>query len=370
MKVTTHKQPTKPSKKARSSSEVRFDKAWQRVVNQQKKNNKLREGVQAFAESVKDVIGAQEQVYARLLYQSCLHLLPFYTRKSLAHWQREALLHWLTEYIDSIRHNPFAAGLDLTPLLEQMESVMAEVHPELASMFSDEAEAMAGDEAPFFDEQDAQEAMGDLFEELAADFGDDPGFEEFAQWFNDQQEFMGFDQPQQDEALALEKLMKGSSLNKLFRKVARVLHPDREQDEQARVEKTRLMSELVEARDSNDLITIFALYTQYVGESPLQELGGDLENATLLLQRQFYQLRGQEDDIIHEDPVAGILYKRFYGKSKKSTLQNLERHREELEERVASLQALCIRVTSVNKLKPYLEERWEYMNRDYPFEFD
>lgn len=372
MKVTTRKQPTKPSRKARSSSEVRFDKAWQRVVNQQKKNSKLREEVKRFAERVSTALADEEQAYVKALYQACEHLLPFYGRKSLTLWQRDALLHWVTDYISIIRNNPFAADLDLTPLLTQMETMLAAMHPELVSITSGQDHpADDGDEGVAFDEGNGRGVMDDLFEELSAEFGDDAGFDDFAQWFNEQKEsYESAHQQRQAEDQALDRLMKASSINKLFRKVVRVLHPDREQDEEVRTEKNRLMSELVEARESHDIPTIFALYSKYVGESPLQELGGDLESITLILQRQFEQLRDQQDDIIHEDPVAGTLYQHFHEKSEKTTWRNIEAHRVELGRRVADLQLLSVRVTSVNKLKPYLEERWEYMNQEYPFEFD
>lgn len=372
MKVTTRKQPAKPSKKEQSSSEARFDKAWQRVVNQQKKNDRLREEVKSFAERVSATIGAQEQAYVQALYQACEHLLPFYGRKALTQWQRDALFHWLTDYIAIIRNNPFAADLDLTPLLAQMEALLTEVHPELASIIPAEDDpADDGNDASFFGEEGAHRAMEDLFDDLNAKFGGDADFDDFAQWFNEQKEsFDSARQQRQVEDRGLNKLMKGSSINRLFRKVAGVLHPDREQDEDAREEKNRLMSELVEARENNDIPAIFALYTKYVGESPLQELGGDLESATALLQRQFDQLRDQQDEITYEDPVAGTLYQRFHGKSEKTIWRHIEAHRSDLERRVADLRLLCVRVTSVNKLKPYLEERWEYMNQEYPFEFD
>ena len=41
------------------------------------------------------------------------------------------------------------------------------------------------------------------------------------------------------------------------------------------------MSELIEARDNNDITTLFAFYAEHVDQSPLQELGGDLSDATV-----------------------------------------------------------------------------------------
>lgn len=72
------------------------------------------------------------------------------------------------------------------------------------------------------------------------------------------------------------------------------------------------MSELIEARDNNDITTLFAFYAEYIGQSPLEELGGDLADATELLNRQYAQLRSQHADILHEDPKTAALYRRFH----------------------------------------------------------
>lgn len=370
MNIATSKQPSKSSRKAQSSSEARFDKAWQRVANQQKKNARLREEVKAFAQRVSAAIQDQEKAYVDILYQTCEHLLVFYGRKALSVWQRDILLGWVTDYISAIRTNPFAADLDLSSLLAKMRAVMAKMHPELASGLHEDA-GPDGDAESASGAADEHGTMEDLFEELADEFGHDPDFEEFADWFAEQNEsFESAHQQRKDEDQALAKLMKDSSINKLFRKVARVLHPDREQDEDARIEKNRLMSELVEARDANDITTIFTFYTEYVGESPLQALGGDLDGVTALLQRQYENLREQQEDILHEDPVAGVLYQRFHKKSDKAVWRNIEVYRSELEDDTARLRQFRAQVTSVNKLKPYLMERWDEMNQAYPFDFD
>lgn len=37
---------------------------------------------------------------------------------------------------------------------------------------------------------------------------------------------------------------------------------------------------------------------------------------------------------------------------------------------MAHLQLFRAQVTSLNQLKPYLMERWDHMNQDYPFDYD
>ena len=354
MKLTTGKKQTKTTNNSESSSQELFNKAWERVAHQQKKNDRLREQIKTFTEQVSEAVEQQEKAYVTTLYQSCEHLLVFYGRKSLAAWQREVLMEWILDYIDTITSNPFAGGIDLTALYQAMDATMEKIHPEAIDPFQDDE---LHSEQDFFDEM-TDEDDASIFEKLFSDFQDDPRFDEFFR----QQE--SFEQQIKDDERALNKLMKGGSINKLFRRVARVLHPDREQNEEARQEKNRLMSELIEARDNNDITTLFAFYAEYVGQSPLQELGGDLADATELLNRQYAQLRSQHADIVHEDPKTAALYRRFHKKTMKAAQREINTHLENLQQDINNLTLFCKEVTSLNKLKPYLQRRWEHFNEE------
>lgn len=366
MNIKIHGKPSKPSKKNSRSPEAMFDKAWKRVINQQKKNVKLREEVKSFSQRVSVAIQDKEQAYIDALYQTCEHLLPFYGRKSLSLWQREALMDWISDYLGTIRNNPFAAHIDLAPLYDAIAAMLEKMHPEVTSEFADDlAEVEVDHDAS--DAMDEEADIEDMLEDLFDEFQQDAGFDEQAS-FEDFIHQQTHDNQQEQEAL--NKLMKGASINKLFRRVARVLHPDLEQDEDAKADKNRLMGELVEARDSKDIVTLFALYTEHVGQSPLQDLGGDLAGTTALLQRQYEFLRYQQDEIPYEDPFAGVLYQRFHRKTDNATWRNIEAHLSDIEQDIVNLQLLRKRVTSVNKLKPYLAERLDYMDQDYRSEFD
>ena len=349
MKLTTSKIKTKTSDNSGSPSQKLFNQAWQKVANQQKKNNRLREEIRTFAEQVTNSIEQQEKAYVTTLYKSCEQLLVFYGRKSLAVWHREVLMEWIVDYIDTIANNPFATDVDLAALSQTMQATMEKIHPELLDTFQDEA---MHNEEHFFDEM-ADEDDESIFEKLFSDIQDEPGFDDF---FSQQK---SFEQQIKDDEQALNKLMKGGSINKLFRRVARVLHPDLEQDEEARLEKNRLMSELIEARNNNDITSLFAFYAEYIGQSPLEELGGDLADATQLLNRQYAQLESQYEDILYEDPKAGVLYERFHKKTMKASQREINTHLKKMEQDINNLELFRQEVTSLKKLKPYLQMRWE-----------
>lgn len=88
------------------------------------------------------------------------------------------------------------------------------------------------------------------------------------------------------------------SINRLFRQLAKVLHPDREQDEKLKAEKHLLMSQFLEARQNKDIDTLLELYCEHVGELPEgltddshEELISALELQLKQLQREFSQQR-------------------------------------------------------------------------------
>jgi hypothetical protein len=135
------------------------------------------------------------------------------------------------------------------------------------------------------------------------------------------------------------------------------LHPDLEQDQSARENKNRLMGELIEARNNNDISMIFSLYAEHVGESPLTELNDDLGTVTLLLQEHYEYLRDHEQELLVKNPRSGVIYERFYHKNPRGVQRNIDRHLSKLKQLIANQKLLIKQVTSLNKLKPLLEER-------------
>ena len=96
----------------------------------------------------------------------------------------------------------------------------------------------------------------------------------------------------------IKKSEKSLSVNRLFRQLAKVLHPDREQDEVLKAEKHLLMSQCLEARQNKDIDTLLKLYCEHVGDLPDElsdtshkELISALELQLKLLQRELRQQR-------------------------------------------------------------------------------
>ena len=373
MKVTASKTTRKDKQ---DTPESRFNSAWQRIVNQRKKNQQLQEKMNRFTETTMEQLKAPEEDYSSILYVICEQFLVFYQRKSLSNWQRETLMEWFMEHYQFLRSSPFVDHLDLDTLAEQCKDAIVNMHPEIAAdveQMLQEGELDMDIEDDFdlendIDEDDLEDDepfTEDMFESLFADFiqneaddGQSTKEDIFNEFFRQQEAEY---EKQQHEEKELNKLMKTGALNKLFRKLLRQLHPDLEQDEDRRKAKNQLVSQLTDARDNGDIGTIFTMYAEHIGESPLLSLGDvDLDNATKVLQRQFEQLRDQKDDIMFEaGPIAAAIYSRFHYKTAKASQKAINDHIQEIQKETQSLKEFSSYITSIAKLKPYLEERYE-----------
>lgn len=373
--IPTHA-TSQANKTVLSPQEKRFDAAWQRVIRQQKVNDKFRADILVFARETQARIETEEKACMNAMYAACLHLFTFFSRKSLTKWQRRTLIDWVSQYLDIMQNSPFASHLDMEPVRQQLADVFAGAYPELQYLHEAPEEESDFAESGFspFDEEEAEDPLiEDMFQELFAEFEQanatsgssqnqgQENTEEEAFFRRQQAHEQWAHEQQQEESQALKQLMNSSSMNSLFRKVAGILHPDKEPDETARQEKNRLMSELIQARNTHDVPRLFAFYTEYVGRSPLQELGENLDGVIQLLERQYRHLCAEKAYILAEDPLVGALYQRFHKKTPAATKRAINKHLREIQERTRLLLELPLEITSLNRLKPYLEAHYDML---------
>jgi len=79
----------------------------------------------------------------------------------------------------------------------------------------------------------------------------------------------------EDEQLRLEEKFRKQNIAKIYKELARVLHPDLEQDRERQQQKVELMQELTVAFRQNDLHTLLRLEMQWI-----EKEGGDIEHLT------------------------------------------------------------------------------------------
>lgn len=132
-----------------------------------------------------------------------------------------------------------------------------------------------------------------------------------------------------DETVSV--LEKNLSVDKLFRQLARVLHPDREQNETLKAEKHELMSQCLKARQEKDINTLLTLYCVHVGELPDNLNDGSHEELITALQLQLSQLQQEFRDKRFGDPLQAQIVERYGDSNNTVCEQRIAHHAKSLD---------------------------------------
>lgn len=110
--------------------------------------------------------------------------------------------------------------------------------------------------------------------------------------------------------------MAGQSLKSIYLKIASVIHPDRERDEQKRIEKTELLQQANTALEEKDLLALLKLraYTEQGDQKQAVKIANEhLKSYNLLLEEQIEQLQFEVDNIIYSfDWESSGFYKQTF----------------------------------------------------------
>ena len=167
-------------------------------------------------------------------------------------------------------------------------------------------------------------------------------------------EFDYFDS-EEDDALNIKEMFRGTQLNKMYKRIASVIHPDKETDPLKKEEKHRLMQTLAVAKRDNDVMTLVRMFTKYVP-------GADclLDETTLLRMEHLLEMRIRElnrthRDIFNNQGFKSIVWKEFSATSKKKTQAKMQEHIVMAEDSIAALQKRMGKLDSIKQLNKYLK---------------
>ena len=151
-------------------------------------------------------------------------------------------------------------------------------------------------------------------------------------------------------------------LERLFRRLARALHPDREPDEERRAIKHVLMSTALAARRAKDLDTLLSLHAEHVGGLPDALDGADADALVGALERQLEGMRRALERARGGDPRAELLA-RYDGADDAARARRVARHAERLDAETARLERLVAGLAGADGLEDALDDRRE-LERD------
>lgn len=163
-------------------------------------------------------------------------------------------------------------------------------------------------------------------------------------------------QQQREEA----KKLANQSIKAIYLKITAWIHPDREQDEQKKQEKTVLMQQANQAYEANDLLTLLNLQIQLGQQHNLSFANQQLKAYNLLLEEQLETLQMQVDDIIYSFNWSQFLYS-----NRKIKVRDLYRKYEQdyrhVQQKLARAQEILEKYQDLKQLKQLMRSQyvWE-----------
>ncbi len=313
---------------------------WQRVVRKKQTLAAMRLQLDGLLQWLDREISDDRAAVAEAMTELTERLLQHMSRKSLAQWQRLEVAIWVLDNIESLD----GFGRDTDTFKKSYQSLFEQFYEAPAdAQIDDDSDWLS---QVFTDLQgqsvDAADSSDEPAEPQIADRGLPPGADAAAD---------------DDPAPAHADQISDAFLTRLFRRTAKVLHPDLAAHEAERQRNEGLMKTLLKARREQDVATLFDLYFEHAGAPDLDAGVADLECMTALLQRQLQQLQHESDALADQSPLHRWVVDNLLDNNERQQRRALGRMRAELYEMGRQARAICWRVRTLASLKPVLAER-------------
>ncbi|WP_257326466.1 J domain-containing protein [Pseudoalteromonas rhizosphaerae] len=380
---TTFLQNVKQHTTAKPSSEL--ERLWQRIEKHTKRNANFDTKKQGLFTQFKEQVEPHEQYQAQMIAQQICHLSQFIPRKSLTDEQRNELVDWINADLDYLASHPFTGDLDMEAISHTFKSHLGKHNQEAINdipsselgvfrtmlqqdfpgleLTDEQLKEIALDPQLLYKHLDEQ-GFGDN-KEHDSDSTDDPfnagdaqseGDEDWDDFFDQYERFDRDEIKQQKTDAKLEKLFKSSQLNKMYKRLASKLHPDKEPDPTKKAQKHELMQQLGEARKAKDGFTLLQLYIKHIDD----DVDFDEEtkvNLVPLLQNKIAELNALHRRQKEGNDEHTLVWRKFNGRSKAQIKENFADH-------IAALNNECDEIaerlgycTTVKVLKEELNDR-------------
>ena len=350
--------PSQKSGRKTGPLERRFEKLWTQLEEKQQRHKIFDREVERARSWIHTELAQKRDEYKSLLVKQTERLISHLGKKSLLKWQRQVLGSWIEENFERLESScaPELPGMvrryyaaKLSGLSKAERTAIEEYYEESIEdiVAGFEENHTKADEDDINAEDAPQEDTRQQSEYHAEEPDKEPEEESFA-------EKMRAHEKQQKR-----KVFDKSLVNKLFRRTARALHPDHEQDGARREEKQALMKTLLQARKSGDVALIFQMYREHVDNATIEIDLPDLQPMVDLLEQQIADLDEQFFSKTRESAMHEWVGKRVLGQTDKGQLDAFAELKKDLEDDISRVQRLFPHLGSLAKLKPLLEERYE-----------
>ncbi|XNJ86500.1 J domain-containing protein [Vibrio cyclitrophicus] len=367
-----------------SKQKNKLNQLWEDVDKKQRRIERYQAKLDDFYHDFKASTEKQERAVCRATEKWIHRLISFIPRKTIKGPQHEALYDWIQEELTILESNPFnpvdsialresfnqallalpSNKADVDVMTEdQIEAFREEMFMMLGyelDISDDELMAMVKDPQKFHDY--LQSVMAEQSqEEHAAEDDIDWGDEDFFSQANDDNHF----EPSHHQAS--DALYSDKQITKLYRQLAKQLHPDKETDEEKKSDKSALMQQLSQAKKDKDVVALFMLAQQYLPDHEMVMDEDMLERLKMTLMKKIEQLNLDYQDLKHGGDIKNIIWQRFGGGNKASRQKGLREYREHLKKESQELLAQSQEIKTVKQMQESLKKRVGASYFDNPF---
>ncbi|HGB4869509.1 TPA: hypothetical protein ACIVK9_003356 [Salmonella enterica subsp. enterica serovar Muenchen] len=265
-----------------------FWERWRKVAQYERRNEKATVKVSALYQEYEQQVMPHDRQMGEARCRWLRHLMSFLDSKELKRKDRQLLFEYVDEQLSQMQDFPFFYDpqmlRSLTECLDHHGETLfrkerKQVLDQICHEFSLMMKAAFGEDVdiPHSQLREAlnsgnREAMEELFEQLREEYAasqtgreDAPGDKE-PEWRDFE---FNYSPDENDSTSTIREIFRGSQLSKIYRQIARVVHPDRERDPLKKEEKHRLMQQLVKARKEGDVVTLVTMYDEFVPDGDI-----------------------------------------------------------------------------------------------------
>lgn len=313
-----------------------------KVVQYERRNEKATVKVNALYQEYEKVVMPHDRKMGDTRCLWIRHLMSFLDSKEIKRKERQLLFEYVDDQLRQMHDFPFFYDSDmlrsLTEHLDQYgENLFRKERKQALEQICDEFSLMMKEtfgedvEVPYSQLREAlnsgnSESMKRLVEQLREAYfarqtdREDEAGEKEPEWRD-----FGFNYTpdEHDDTSAIREVFRGSQLSKIYRQIARVVHPDREQDPLKKEEKHRLMQQLVKARNEGDVVALVTMYGELVPDGDISLDSDALKHVAHLLSMRLRMLNNTHRDIFNGQGFKTCVWKQFSASGKKKTREKM-----------------------------------------------
>ncbi|MEZ9922341.1 J domain-containing protein, partial [Vibrio breoganii] len=115
-------------------------------------------------------------------------------------------------------------------------------------------------------------------------------------------------------------------MTKLYRQLAKRLHPDKETDNNKKAEKSALMQQLSQAKKEKDVVALLLMAQQHLPDHEMVMDSDMIARLQATLKEKIWHLNQEYQELKHGHDLKSIIWDRFGGGNKASRAKGLEQY--------------------------------------------